>query len=169
MALDDFFRRQREEQEQKREAERILYEQIRKEREAREEFDKKVPEFFKDVIDPAIQAIIARFEKEHLDGIYARLGRGFRAARPSQRIDRDFHIDFQRNAVQFHIFPRTDSLTITVDVSTNPSYTELKSVNTSMDYDMEELNEEALLSMVGTALETLESLTKKEEGVLRLK
>ncbi len=174
MALDDFFKRQREEQEQKKEAERALYEKQRREREAKEEFEKKLPDFFKTVVDAAIQTVIDRFQKEHLEGIYAQIGRRFRAARPSQRIDRDFYVDFHRNAVQFHIFPRNDSFHIAVEVSTDPRMTELKTVDTNMDYPIEEFTEEALLDVVGTALENIENLTRKDKdknkdsGVIKL-
>ena len=168
MALDDFFKRQREQQEQKKEAERALYEKLRKEREAKEEFEKKLPDFFKDVVDPAIEAVINRIKEEHLDGMYASLGRRFRAARPTQRISRDFGIDFQRNALQFYIYPPADTFHITVEVSTDPRMDELKPVNKSKNFALEEFTAEVLLNVVGNALEKLESLMKKDGKVIQL-
>ena len=172
MELDDFFKRQQQEQEQKREAERALYEKQKKVREAKEEFEKKLPDFFKDVVDPAIQTVVNRFKEERLDGIYAMIGRRFRAARPYQRIDRDFYVEFRRNAVQFHIFAQTDSLQIVVEVTTDPKSDEFKTVDKTKTYAIEKFNAEVLLRMTGTALETLETLMnkgkRKNEEVIRL-
>ena len=116
------------------------------------------------MVDPAIQTVIKRFEEVKLDGIHAQIGRRFRAARPTQRIERDFHVDFYRNAVQFHIFPKSDNSSIAVEIATDPKTSEFKTVDTNMDYQMEEFTEEALLVVVGTALENMETLTKKDDG-----